>query len=419
MRFKAIVLPAIITITTMQIGCDPNDPKLSDETATPTNAIVGGADTAIEQHRYAAASSHSQPAAASSRVSVIPVMFVPNNAEEPSLELQYRYYTHMIWARSRFLHLLEVDTFHLSDVRVYHAKNDDTHYCRKIINEEELCRLQRKPGRSDRFHTMMQELLDEYQEDRYGNVVFSVIYVRPNPDERHPVCYVGGGGRTFSFPDAYGGGLHMDIYDLIQNENFQSTLQHELGHAFGLTHANAHGYSMSTSESMMSYNPAHHTDGFTMAAAHGNFSPEDYKTLDTNQGVFPDFSFITSIHNPEGRNVDDTPNLGWSENDNTDLPGNPLMRGYELLFDGSRVGHEPFWSLEQAKNNCSLNRTRYPNIDVQCHMDGSPIAGYELFRGACRIGHEPLWTRAEAEANCAANKQAMSGIHCTMDGELL
>ncbi len=52
MRFKAIVLPTVISIVTVQIGYDPKDPTLSDETTTTTSAIVGGADTTIEQHPW-------------------------------------------------------------------------------------------------------------------------------------------------------------------------------------------------------------------------------------------------------------------------------------------------------------------------------------------------------------------------------
>ncbi len=51
-RFKAIVLPAVMTVMAVQIGCDPNDPALNGETGTTTRAIVGGADTTIEQHPW-------------------------------------------------------------------------------------------------------------------------------------------------------------------------------------------------------------------------------------------------------------------------------------------------------------------------------------------------------------------------------
>ena len=44
--------------------------------------------------------------------------------------------------------------------------------------------------------------------------------------------------------------------------NFQSTLRHELGHAFGLVHVDVYKYDMKTNRSVMAYNSAHRTNRF-------------------------------------------------------------------------------------------------------------------------------------------------------------
>lgn len=57
-----------------------------------------------------------------------------------------------------------------------------------------------------------------------------------------------------------GGTILIASRHFTDRPNGQSTLQHELGHAFGLPHIDAYGYPLrGNSPSIMSYNPKHHT----------------------------------------------------------------------------------------------------------------------------------------------------------------
>jgi hypothetical protein len=101
-----------------------------------------------------------------------------------------------------------------------------------------------------------------------------------------------GGGRPINGYFNNGGGIVvLSSYALDNHAFIQSTLQHELGHAFGLVHVDVYGRSMDTDISMMSYNPAHHTNGFVDAAEPGVFGAEDRAALALNQRVFPGLTY--------------------------------------------------------------------------------------------------------------------------------
>ena len=57
----------------------------------------------------------------------------------------------------------------------------------------------------------------------------------------------------------------MELTCLMGTEDcpFLATLIHEMGHAFGLTHVDCHGYNMDTNGSLMSYNPRLSSKGFS------------------------------------------------------------------------------------------------------------------------------------------------------------
>ncbi len=74
---------------------------------------------------------------------------------------------------------------------------------------------------------------------------------------------------------------------------FQSTLVHELGHAFGLTHVDCFGY-----------NPAHHSSGLSRSRDPGILNPEEYYILAVNRRAFPEFKFDPTLHNPRGKRID-------------------------------------------------------------------------------------------------------------------
>lgn len=98
-----------------------------------------------------------------------------------------------------------------------------------------------------------------------------------------------------------GGGIVILAADsLVKSTNFQSTLQHELGHACGLVHVDCYGYSLASSPSIMSYNPAHHTDGMKPSQNPGGLIPEDYRVLGMNHRLFPHLQLIEARFRPPG-----------------------------------------------------------------------------------------------------------------------
>jgi hypothetical protein len=97
-----------------------------------------------------------------------------------------------------------------------------------------------------------------------------------------------GGGRPFNGGFNTGGGIVVvSSFALNKLPNFQSTLEHELGHAFGLPHIDVYGQDMAASASIMSYNPAHHTRGMKPSLTPGTLVREDVVGLSFNRRAFP------------------------------------------------------------------------------------------------------------------------------------
>ncbi len=57
-----------------------------------------------------------------------------------------------------------------------------------------------------------------------------------------------------------------------------------------MVHVDANGFDMRTSDSLMSYNPDHQTNGFEPSATPGILLPEDLRVLSFNRRVFPAFT---------------------------------------------------------------------------------------------------------------------------------
>lgn len=83
--------------------------------------------------------------------------------------------------------------------------------------------------------------------------------------------------------------------------------------------------------------------------------------------------------------------------------------GYELFWDGVRVGHEARWSFQRGAANLLWNRKRHTQKNVEGWYFGKKIVisgiGYELFWDGVRVGHEPNWSMQKAESNLQWNRK--------------
>ncbi len=208
-------------------------------------------------------------------VKVLPVFFVPKGESPPTETQKNLLLKHMRWAQTRYREMLHGrDTFTLAEgkPRTHFAPRDFAYYRRM------------PEGSAPQF---VSELLQEYGYNRYNcPAIFVVVFMNPRED------YPAGGGRPFNGGVNTGGGIViLSSHGLDHSPNFQSTLQHELGHAFGLPHVDVYGHNMTTNPSIMSYNPNHHTRGFEPGKSLGTLIPEDLQALALNRRVFPQLRF--------------------------------------------------------------------------------------------------------------------------------
>jgi hypothetical protein len=247
------------------------------------------------------------------RLHILPVLFVPTDSSLSSSEAasaRSLVRQHFQVAQRRYQILLGSDTLHFQDPVVFNAPRTVQGYMTPSPE-------------SDTAHAMAKDLLAWQGEDRHSSRhVFASIFVRPKTQgcEFFPPC-LGGGGRTFngSFGTAGGTGggiLYLEYESLLPATldfpaPFQSTLQHELGHTFGLVHVTdfSNGavldcYFLQPAElspSIMGYNPAHHSSGLVESSDPGIFLPEEYFLLDKNKMAFPNFFYVPAVHDPTGR----------------------------------------------------------------------------------------------------------------------
>lgn len=256
------------------------------------------------------------------RIQVLPVFFVPSDEQPPKEQQMELFRKHLELAKERFRVMLKNrDTFDLSPTTsIYRSANS-------------LDFFKSKQERLGDFVTI--ELLDYFHVDRHAcPYVFAVVLM--NPHDNVPA----GGGIPINAGYNTGGGiLEVASYRLDTGDSFQNTLEHELGHAFGLPHVGeAYGHDMQTSPSIMSYNPRKNWQGLTPAEEPGSLIPEDLKAISYNKRVFPDFTFDAQ----------------------TDIPaGYPMVNTVIALYPPVRLpGHPPYEvqvSSESPTQEGSLN----------------------------------------------------------------
>ena len=217
------------------------------------------------------------------QVDVLPVFFVPANEKPPTAAQSLTLMRHLEWARKRYLEMLGGrDTFKLCAKPVVYAAAKALDYYR---------------GSPEKGAPQCaSELLQHFKFNRYTCPhIFVLVVMDPKND------FPAGCGQPFNGGLNTGGGiLCLSSFALDRIPDFQSTLQHELGHTFGLPHVDAYGFNMQHDQSIMSYNLALHTKGFEISPTPGKLNPEDLRALALNQRVFPNLQFDASRDIPKG-----------------------------------------------------------------------------------------------------------------------
>ncbi len=309
--------------------------------------------------------------AETTQLEVLPVIFVPSDNQsiltrgqiESIKDLLYR---HIVLAQAHYRSMLETDTFKISGrgVVVFNAAQPASAYPS-----------QEATSVPDSAHIILKELFEWTGEDRHSSrTVYVVVFARP----AYSPGFLGG-GRTFNGrPNTGGGYVHLELSSLLTDKPypFQSTLVHELGHGFGLTHVDCHGYDLATSESIMGYNLRHHSKGLVQSQPLAGLTPEDFFVLAQNKLAFPHFAYSSTKHNPANKQLTtiDSCYLGAMTSAIGTFRRMPGV-GYELLYDGKVVNgpETAFWSRTQARNNCAWNKRSYPSIRIECLYDGRTL----------------------------------------------
>jgi hypothetical protein len=312
------------------------------------------------------------------RLRVVPILFVPSDNSDIDggkvaayKDLIRKY---LALAQSYYRTQLVTDSFEFGDdPLVYRAGHPHSYY------DDHFSRLQ-----PDVAHLVVRELFAWRGEDRYSSrSVYLQIYARPSAYAlprplRNPINdkYYGG-GRTFNGPPNTGGGvIQLELQYLMDDYPFLSTLIHELGHSFGLTHSDCHGYNMMTNGSIMASNTRLWSNGFSLSVPPPAFNPEEYRMLAQNKLAFPNFNFVPALHNPNRKSLAtaDSCSLGWMDESIGEYRPMPGM-GYELFYDGKRVNgpEAAFYTRQEARDNCAWNKQTNPKIRVGCTYNGEPF----------------------------------------------
>lgn len=203
----------------------------------------------------------------------MPVIFTPKAESVPKKDLDAIILRHLKWTQRRYGELLGT-TFEIEEKvqRVRGAKTLDEY--------------RKRDG--DAVLDFASELLQKFGYSRFNCPhVFLVVVVNSKDDWPLGVgCVFNGGFNT-------GGGATMMSTDAFEKKpNTQSTLEHELGHTFGLQHVSVYGIEMEgNSPSLMSYNRAHWSRGFEPSLQPASMIPEDIRGLALNDRAIPNLEF--------------------------------------------------------------------------------------------------------------------------------
>ncbi len=307
----------------------------------------------------------------------MPIIFVPadnkeiQDSELPNLMLQI--YRHLALAQRHWLNVLGTDTFAVSPFgAVYHGKQPHAFYDPSAPVDV---------SKSAGLARILVEIFQFKNDNRIDSVsVYLIVYARPKSGaDSGPMI---GGGRTFNGkPNSGGGAVQMELSSLLADQPypFQSTVVHELGHTFGLTHPDCHGYSLTENPSMMSYNSRHHSHGLVEGQEYATLNPEDFFVIGENKLAFPNFRYVANIHNPNHKALANIEQCYLGPMTEA-IGGDPDRKlhgvGYELFFDGKRVSgpEASFMSSNDAMANCQGNINEKRGISIECRYNGKRFA---------------------------------------------
>jgi Metallo-peptidase family M12B Reprolysin-like len=314
----------------------------------------------------------------SAKIKVLGIFFVASDMPSPTDQEISDFQKHLVVAQANYKKmLLGRDTFTLNSKTpfIYHSPNDLASFER--TGEEGISKF-----------TI--ELLKALNVDRNSlNDDLAVVVMNPQYD------WPRGGGLPINGGTDKGAGIEVISSNSLDKSdgNFQGTLEHELGHSFGLEHTDKYGYSMDTGDSIMSYNHEHRWTGFQPPANPGVLIPEDIRALAENKNVFPNLYFDPKTDVPSGYTLKKIVVYG-PVNLSATVPG------YELSIDNKVVKQEPNYSLEQALTDYWSNLQSNPNKNVQAKFQGITLVisgkGFELYTNGKRSVNKPDWTYDQA-----------------------
>ena len=208
-------------------------------------------------------------------IRVKPIFFVPKNEQAPTQQQQIKLIKHLKLAQKWYKRmLLNRDTFELVEGKPQIIDGNFTldEYIEKYNN----IALQ-----------VTSEILTTLNLTRFNcPYIFLIFFMQPDRGAPNP------SGVPFNGGANNGPGLVIiTSHRLDTYSNIQGTIQHELGHSFGLIHTAVYGYDMKTNSSIMSRgntNIMH--NGFRLNPK-ATLIPEDLRALNYNKKVFPKFHY--------------------------------------------------------------------------------------------------------------------------------
>ena len=294
------------------------------------------------------------------RVRVLPVFFVPQGQQPPTQAQIDLTGEHLRWAQARYGELLRHDTFAIAEQgpKVYLSPHPVSFYRDSLV------------GSAAQFTA---ELLADLKYNRSNCPYVFLVFVS-NDDPAFSRC----GARPINGGFNNGGGIVEMTCNFARPDGFQeehpaglqNTVQHELGHAFGLYHPDMYGYNLYTNGSIMSYNPATFTDGFKPKRVPGILIPEDLQRLALNKRVFAAYRFDPATDVPAGYTLKEAdgfppmaiPGQEAMPGQDAGPPFDPLRAGkvplvvkVRLKDDGEQSGREAVWVGSKGKGQSMLS----------------------------------------------------------------